>query len=718
MKKLFLFITALILSLDFQAQAPQNMTYQAVIRNASNALVSSTMVGMRISVLQGSPTGAAVYVETDLPTTNADGLISIQIGSGTVVSGTFSSIAWSAGPYFLQTEVDPLGGTAYTITGTSALGSVPYALFAANSGSSGGWVTTGNAGTADATNFIGTTDNVPFNIRMNNKSSGRIDSVSGNTYFGYKSGNFPGAVGIDNTVIGMQSLQNNTSGNWNTAAGYHSLVKNTIGTNNTGYGFCSLVNNTTGSSNTSLGNWTLFQNSASYNTAVGDSALYSNTTGTGNAALGYQGLTANTTGVDNTVIGMQSLEFNTTGSWNTAAGYHSLVKNTIGTNNTGYGFCSLVNNTTGSSNTSLGNWTLFLNSASYNTAVGDSALYSNTTGTGNAAVGYQGLTANTTGVDNTVIGMQSLQFNTTGSWNTAAGYHSLVKNTIGTNNTGYGFCSLVNNTTGSSNTSLGNWTLFQNAASYNTAVGDSALYSTTTGTGNTAIGYQALTNNTVGANNTAIGNMTDVGTSFSNSTVIGYQASASQSNVVVLGNASIQKLYCAQTSITAISDGRFKKNVVQDIHGLDFILKLRPVSYYLDVTKLNDYQGKKTDEKDLAGIQQAEAIHHNGFIAQEVEKAAQEVNYDFSGLKAPENSKDTYGIGYTDFVVPLVKAVQELNAANEKLKAENAALKMQIDNQTAKINNLQTAQTGIDKELVALKVMVEGSAGKNDSAKK
>lgn len=124
--------TAILLLLAFNlfSQAPQKMSYQAVIRNASNTLVTNQGVGMRISILQGSPGGSAVYQETQSPTSNINGLVSIEIGAGTVVSGTFAGIDWSAGPYFVKTETDPAGGTNYTITGTSQLLSVPYALHA------------------------------------------------------------------------------------------------------------------------------------------------------------------------------------------------------------------------------------------------------------------------------------------------------------------------------------------------------------------------------------------------------------------------------------------------------------------------------------------------------------------------------------------------------------------------------------------------------------
>jgi hypothetical protein len=112
------------------AQSPNTLSYQAVVRDGSNNLVTSTAVGMQISILQGSTSGTAVFVETHSITSNANGLVSVEIGNGTNVSGNISTIDWSAGPYFLKTETDPNGGTSYTISGTTQLLSVPYALHA------------------------------------------------------------------------------------------------------------------------------------------------------------------------------------------------------------------------------------------------------------------------------------------------------------------------------------------------------------------------------------------------------------------------------------------------------------------------------------------------------------------------------------------------------------------------------------------------------------
>jgi hypothetical protein len=153
MKPNFIIAALALLSFTFllsnaKEQSPEAMSYQAVIRNSSNALVTNTEVGMQISILQGSASGTAVYVETQTPTTNAYGLISIEIGGNDaiVVTGSFTSIDWTSGPYFIKTETDPTGGTSYTITGTSQLLSVPYALHANTADSITGIVTSYSVG--------------------------------------------------------------------------------------------------------------------------------------------------------------------------------------------------------------------------------------------------------------------------------------------------------------------------------------------------------------------------------------------------------------------------------------------------------------------------------------------------------------------------------------------------------------------------------------------
>jgi hypothetical protein len=112
------------------AQSPEKIGYQAVVRNSTDQLVATQNIGMQISIIQDAPDEPAVYVETQMPTTNVNGLISIEIGTGTVVSGDFSTIDWGTSPVFITTEIDITGGTNYTITSTSQLVSVPYSLHA------------------------------------------------------------------------------------------------------------------------------------------------------------------------------------------------------------------------------------------------------------------------------------------------------------------------------------------------------------------------------------------------------------------------------------------------------------------------------------------------------------------------------------------------------------------------------------------------------------
>jgi len=135
MKRIYTIIMVLLVTASTFAQSPEKMSYQAVVRDATNTLVTNQSVGMQISILQPTITGTSVYTETHSVTTNINGLVSLEIGAGST-SDDFSAIDWSAGPYFIKTETDPTGGSSYTITGTSQLMSVPFALYAKTSGSS------------------------------------------------------------------------------------------------------------------------------------------------------------------------------------------------------------------------------------------------------------------------------------------------------------------------------------------------------------------------------------------------------------------------------------------------------------------------------------------------------------------------------------------------------------------------------------------------------
>lgn len=182
MKRIFTILVAVLLTASVLAQSPEKMSYQALVRDGSNTLVSSATVGMQISILQGSPSGTAVYVETQTPTSNANGLVSIEIGGGSVVSGTFATIDWANGPYFIKTETDPAGGTTYTITGTSQLLSVPYALHAKTAETVTGGITETDPifGASVASGITGT-DTTNWNNKQDQLAAGTNISIVGNT---------------------------------------------------------------------------------------------------------------------------------------------------------------------------------------------------------------------------------------------------------------------------------------------------------------------------------------------------------------------------------------------------------------------------------------------------------------------------------------------------------------------------------------------------------
>ena len=719
---LFFALFNLFIGSSVFAQVPEKMSYQAVVRDASNQLVISQSVGMQISILQGSASGTEVYVETQTPTTNANGLVTVEIGSGTVVSGDLTTIDWANGPYFIKTEIDPAGGTNYTITGTSQLLSVPYALYAKTAGESQTtWNLTGNSGTANGTDFIGTTDAQDLDIRTNNivrvriTQKGQIEVInSGNSVFiGEGAGANDDFSDNKNTFVGYQSGYANTNGQYNTAVGSQTLYSNSAGYANTAVGISALYSNTTGRYNTANGLQALYYNTeGKQNTATGLQALYQNTTGDNNTADGFQALFYNTTGENNTANGFSALYNNNTGSYNTATGVGALYTNTTGYSNVAIGVnalyrntdrnnlvaigdSALFNNGTGVSgpydaegNTAVGSKTLYSNTTGYdNTAIGSQALYSNNVGRENVAVGYQVLYTNTSGIYNTAAGNQALYYNTTGENNTAVGYRSLYFNATGSYNTANGYRALRCNTEGDLNTASGSLALYHNTTGdNNTAMGYDALFTTSTGAYNTALGSKALYANSTGNQNTAVGyNAFFYGSSYSNSTALGYNADISASNQVRIGNSDVTSIG-GFADWTNVSDKRFKKDVQENVPGLDFVMKLRPVTYHLDMNAI----AKFLNTPDSLRLKDAEAIKgsllQTGFIAQEVEEAAKSLGYEFSGVDAPKNPNDYYGLRYAEFVVPLVKATQELY---KKMEAENKSLKERIEEQQKQIDRLE-----------------------------
>ena len=552
-----------------------------------------------------------------------------------------------------------------------------------------GWLLTGNSGTNTATNFIGTTDVQPLRFKVNNLWAGEIHPTTLNMFLGIHAGE-SNTTGYSNSGLGISTLKLNTLGYENTAHGAYSLANNTTASRNTAMGtnalFTQSFNNSSTSwvsGNVAVGYNALYLNQpistsdGIQNTAVGTYALQSNTTGAYNTALGYSSLASNTFGINNTANGYNALLYNN-GSDNSATGAYALTNNTSGNGNTATGVLALYSNTLGYNNTANGSSALQFNStASRNTAIGTNALntqsFSNggvSWNSGNVAVGYNALysnqpTSSSNGIGNTAIGSYALQGNTIGSENTTLGYGSLYNNVGGYFNTANGYQALYNNSNGASNNGVGAYVMYHNTTGYyNNALGAGALYNNTVGHDNIAIGDGSLYNNVGGSFNIAIGagSGTDPGSPNTTNTIsIGNDGILNAaSNQAFIGNTSTAWIG-GQVGWFHYSDARIKTNIKEEVKGLDFILKLRPVTYNKNLQKMREITGNK-ESKNFPGKYDIEKIKFSGFLAQEVEKAAKESGYDFDGVHKPQNDHDLYSLSYAEFVVPLVKAVQEQQA--------------------------------------------------------
>ncbi|MCB0669847.1 MAG: tail fiber domain-containing protein [Saprospiraceae bacterium] len=277
---------------------------------------------------------------------------------------------------------------------------------------------------------------------------------------------------------------------------------------------------------------------------------------------------------------------------------------------------------------------------------------------------------------NSFIGSRAGEDITTGSANTGMGNVALANTKGGSNNTGLGAVSSANNPEGNQNT----------------AIGTGALTQTLTASVNTSVGYLAGYIRDFGWNNVFVGANTDSDKNdLFNIIAIGQGTLVTSSSTVRFGNSATGS-YGGWANWTNVSDGRFKKNIKPDVPGLDFILKLNPVTYQLDFNQiqnsLKENQGDSWNQLREKAIVEKEKIIQSGFIAQEVEKIAAGVGYEFSGVDAPKNSDDYYGLRYAEFVVPLVKSVQELNHALMIRKMELQAERKILDDRLNEVEKL------------------------------
>ena len=330
----------------------------------------------------------------------------------------------------------------------------------------------------------------------------------------------------------------------------------------------------------------------------------------------------------------------------------------LGSGNTGLGSGALLNNSPyAADNTAVGTAALHVQSfdfgsvlyGSYNTAIGFYALYSNQPdgvgddGTSNSAVGAQSLQSNTTGYENTALGVSTLANNQSGFQNTALGSYALNQNHNG----------------------------FQN-----TAVGRAAMVATDGGFANTAVGFESLLSNSTGSGNTAVGSAADVASgSLTNATAIGYAAVVDATNHVRIGNTNVTQIG-GQVGWSNLSDMRAKSDIRDLDLGLDFVLALRPVSY-----RMKGGNGR-TDM---------------GFVAQDIEALLGD-EYNVLGIGGDKDR--TLSLRYTDFIAPMVKAIQEQQATIE-------AQQKQLDAKDAQIADLEKASVAQQARVATQQSQVE-----------
>lgn len=541
-------------------------------------------------------------------------------------------------------------GTANTALGDSAGYAATSASYNVTIGKNAGRDNTGSNNVFVGSD-AGSKSFVSGNVFVGDSSGARNTFGTANVFVGENAGR-NSTTASNNSFYGSAAGQSNTTGGGNSFFGRNAGSSNTGGSSNIGIGFSALSNNTTGFQNIAIGLGALYDNTNKSNlVAIGDSALARNGTG----ATTFQA-------VNNTAIGSRSLLSNTTATDNTAIGYQAMEKNTTSSNNTYIGSLAGKNAVTGGATTLVGSnagnnlkqtistvvvGAYAFNSSdtsSYNVAVGSSAASSYIKGEKNVFVGYNTALGLKIGEQNTVMGYQASVGDTAdlsvciGSFAGCRGDENIF---IGHDAGKHNNLATMNNST-----YIGSWAGFFKRANNSVLLGASSSFS--------------------------------VDGAYTNAMALGYATQVDASNKVRVGNTSVSSIG-GQVGWSTFSDGRYKEEIKNDIPGIEFIKRLKPVSYIVNINSLNKNYYKLTATDDLPFSQR-----QTGFIAQDVEKAAQDLNFTFSGVDKPQAKDGLYGLRYADFVVPLVKGMQEQQMQIEDLKRKVAELTTLLKNSLQK----------------------------------
>lgn len=546
-------------------------------------------------------------------------------------------------------------------------------------------------------------------------------SLDFNTALGYRAMQ-DNTTGFYNTAVGWSALENQTSGAINTAVGNETLSNLTNGGANTAIGAYA-GNDLNGNGNTAIGAYALDQLSVGdNNVSIGRLSMHFASTGSRNTAVGQEALFAVGEGDDNTAVGHAALRFSSGFNRLVAVGDSALANNGMGADpftadaqrNTAVGSKALQQNTTGGSNTALG-FDALRNpvDANGNTAIGNGAaknmLGSNSTAVGNLAM------ENAIGGGSVAVGAAAMRNANSSFGNTAVGYAAGFNLGNGMHNVYLGHSAGYNTTDAERNIAIGREALREALFDDNVAIGDHAIQAAVQVYESVAIGSDAANSSPRVEASVAIGNGAFFFQSAFKSTAIGAGASsgsghASRStfigegtsafpdtiingtavgyNATVVDNSSVRVGSSSVTSIggyanwTNVSDKRFKEDLQADVPGLAFIQGLRPVTYHLNVEGIAEHlredtrvdsTGRRVPEQalpeEVAERKRKSAMRQTGFLAQDVAALADSLGFDFSGVDRPQREEGLYGLRYAEFVVPLVKAVQEQQTQIDSMKA-------------------------------------------------
>ena len=419
-------LTACITSIF--AQTPEAINYQAVARDNNGNLIANQEIRLRVSILRGSASGTVVYSESHLKTTNDFGLATLSIGTGTVISGSFPSIRWGDDAYYLQTEMDPAGGTDFQLMGTSQFVSVPFALYAKTAASGGTTYTEGSG--------IDITGAVITNTSPNASHTGDATGASALTVVKMQGRDVSSSAPANGDVLKW----NNGNARWEPSAENNAVSQIVDADNDTKV----MVEKITDEDiiHFDLGGterWIMSgarlepRNSGNslfigqeaglsdnlslhYNTYIGNYSGNSSTTGTRNTGIGYRSMTGTTTGSDLVAVGYYAAGTNQGFGRITAVGSNALGWANNSSEN------SFAYNTAVGYSALKGSFPVSVNTGTGNTAVGDMALFPTSAGSNNTAIGRDAGTSNTTGSNNLYLGCKAGDAVTTGSGNIIIGY--------------------------------------------------------------------------------------------------------------------------------------------------------------------------------------------------------------------------------------------------------------------------------------------------------